>query len=323
VSGFHQVAQDNGFDPKLLFECSKKVLEIQNKTGQAADSMPQYLMEMEAKALAIETEIEQVQRERAKAKASLEGDLKGSKATIEDLNLFKSTRTSLEAHGLDLTDVSRFVQMLKNAKEEDFDVSKICERISEIDSLSSEGERLKKQRNELRDEGGILDREINAKKMELEGLDSAIRSMRKSVESVAGTGLEEIRNTAERTKELVDDVFDKLQGAATSFTTDLENNRKVFGSSAENIVKNANQVNMSIGNLNSALDKVEKIRKIAELDSIFRLSAGEKVSRDELLPVFCSLLVAFRTYVERNSLSPVLGELTNGFISGLESAIIS
>jgi hypothetical protein len=166
ISGTYKFLKELGVDPKKMADCIKQMEDL-NATMPIAQ-IPQYISELEAEKNRISEDIDKLKTDELKLKTNIYKSLDrgGEYQQFIDLKL------ELKKYGLDMSHLSSFTKMIKQAHELGYDAHLIGSKIAYLDNLYKEENELEESVRDLKREKELLEHKRNPSQSAAKYLDS-------------------------------------------------------------------------------------------------------------------------------------------------------
>ena len=266
ISNLYQESLNQGHAPKQIVVWAVELNRIKALAGMSYEELLQNFKAKKEELTKLEQEIIVKQKEREKAIEDQKSALKEKDATIKILNEYSNFKGKIAPYGYDVNDVFRLSKMIDNAREQDYDVKKILDFMSQMSSISDEYASIEKEVSDLRSEKSTLEKEINHLKLEKATLLSSIK---------------EIADSAiPRIEEIAEEADAELEGLKATIKNSIQEIRQVSEAQRFQLVETAKA---PIKELESIIAEIKPaIHQLSNAQAI-----GEEVGKFEALyPMF-------------------------------------
>jgi DNA repair exonuclease SbcCD ATPase subunit len=213
VAKIYRGSKELGLAPESLVEAASELFRLREETGlEYHEVIAKYRAASEEKAK-LEDEIRKLKKEKEDA-------LREKEATIELLNEYVKLRDSLKGYGLDVKDLPRLRDLLKNAGEMDYEAKAVVEELSKVESLTERKGELEKEVKELEDRASSLSRKAEEAESSVKEKEPII----KQAKTLEGLGFDatKLETLSQTIKEIMVQHGYKPKEAVEKFFKDLE-----------------------------------------------------------------------------------------------------
>jgi len=213
VAKIYRGSKELGLAPESLVEGASELFRLREETGlEYHEVIAKYRVASEEKAK-LEDEIRKLKKEKEDA-------LREKEATIELLNEYVKLRDSLKGYGLDVKDLPRLRDLLKNAGEMDYEAKAVVEELSKVESLTERKGELEKEVKELEDRASSLSRKAKEAESSVKEKEPII----KQAKTLEGLGFDatKLETLSQTIKEIMVQHGYKPKEAVEKFFKDLE-----------------------------------------------------------------------------------------------------
>jgi len=214
VNNVYKGCQNNGLPEERLVDLSSQLFSISSSLDIPVYDLPARVEELKKKRDALQNEVEELQNNRDAAKNLLEEELRSKDVTLADLEQFVTAREAMkEQIGVSFSvieDLPKLSNMFRNARQLQYNASKIAAKLSKIESLQERESTVRasidkeeKHKNHLVAENKKLENKINSH-MQTAKFHDELKEM--------GFGLKELRLLHATVQELVNTYLERTIG---------------------------------------------------------------------------------------------------------------
>ncbi len=145
-------SQKIGITPEKFANICKDMIEAKESTDIPLQELPTYHRDLANDVKTLSAELDSIQQEIKKESEVLSTALKNNRVTLQRLEDYMNTKAELAEYEISMEDPVLLRNVLRNAKEKEYDLVKIATSISEIESLEQQTSDLQISVNNLRKE---------------------------------------------------------------------------------------------------------------------------------------------------------------------------
>jgi len=318
VSSLYQESINQGHAPKQIVALADELYRLKALTGVSYEELFRDFKAKKEELSKLGQEITVKQKEREKAIEDTKKALEEKDATIKVLNEYSDFKGKLEQYGYKINDFFMLSKIFDNAKEQDYDVKKILEFMSQTSSLSNEYMKIGREVIALRLEKSTLNKEINDLKAERSTLLDSINRISDSTVPQIGKVAKEANKELEMLKTTTTTSMQEIRHLS-------EAQRSELVSSAQESIKKLEGI---LGEINPAIDRLSKAQKIGKeigefeaLYPMFKLFSEKEVSEQEMLPILKVTLYRFIQWLILKKVDSDLKEKTEALLICIDGQI--
>ncbi len=276
----YQGCQSHHLDGEQLTEYASALFKLQKTLDSPISDVLKTTEASVARVKELENTINDSESKEKDARTKLQSSLSHARVTEQILIEYKDTEKFLRRYGIGMKERHKFANILKNAKENDHDLSVMIRWSKDVDSLQKKANLIADENQQLERKKTILERELTKNEKTLDGHKVLV----KEIELLKHSGLDAVDVRTIRTK--TDDIAGKRhldeRQAFRAFLKDLDSYDAALGfmSKLESLKSDEQIMNKRISELNGKISELNgKITSLQQqydkrknvLDSLARL----------------------------------------------------